>query len=150
MRVVLLEPQDLPGLFGKEAGTLTPWDAAASPDTLLLFDHSVAHCDEFAISDGGGGLRTGMTWSGDQQLPALKPRGLDLAEAADGSRCTICPGTHRAVRAVEVAHVFELGTQYSQPMKLSVTDHTGRQATPWMACAGHVVPALSVAGHGDS
>ncbi|WP_405814703.1 proline--tRNA ligase [Streptomyces sp. NBC_01390] len=135
-RLSLIEPQDLPGVLGKEAGTLTPWDAADSPDTLLLFDSSVAALDEFAISDGGEGLRTGVTWNGNQHLRALKVSGRDLAEASDGSRCTLCPGTHRAVRAVEVAHVFELGTQYSQPMKLAFTDHTGRQAVPWMACSG--------------
>ncbi|WP_328689997.1 His/Gly/Thr/Pro-type tRNA ligase C-terminal domain-containing protein [Streptomyces phaeochromogenes] len=134
-RVVLLQPEDLPGIFGKEAGTLTPWDAA-SPDTLLLFDHSAADLDEFAISDGADGLRTGMTWSGDQHLPALQPRGHDLANAADGSRCTRCPGTHRSLRAVEVAHVFELGTQYSQPMKVTFTDQGGHSAIPWMACSG--------------
>ncbi|UIX34286.1 proline--tRNA ligase [Streptomyces sp. GQFP] len=134
-RVVLLKPQDLPGFFGKEAGTLTPWDAA-SPDTFLLFDHSAADLDEFAISDGAEGLRTGMNWGGDQHLRALQPLGHDLADAADGSRCTLCPGTHRAVRAVEVAHVFELGTQYSQPLKLTFTDRTGHHATPWMACSG--------------
>ncbi|MDX2824897.1 YbaK/EbsC family protein [Streptomyces ipomoeae] len=135
-RVSLIEPQDLPGVLGKEAGTLTPWDAADSPDTLLLFDGSVAALDEFAISDGDEGLRSGVTWNGNQHLRALKVSGRDLAEASDGSRCTLCPGTHRAVRAVEVAHVFELGTQYSQPMKLAFTDHTGRQAVPWMACSG--------------
>ncbi|MFE1839812.1 proline--tRNA ligase [Streptomyces sviceus] len=135
-RVALLEPQGLPGVLGKPAGTLTPWDAADSPDTLLLFDTSVADLDEFAISDGGEGLRSGVTWHGDQHLRALKPRGRDLAAASDGSWCTLCPGTHRAVRAVEVAHVFELGTQYSQPMKLGFTDPTGRQAVPWMACSG--------------
>ncbi|ELP61500.1 YbaK/EbsC family protein [Streptomyces turgidiscabies] len=136
-RVALIEPQDLPGILGKEAGTLTPWDAADSPDdTLLLFDHSVADLDEFSISDGADGLRGGVTWNGDKDLRALKVSGRDLAEASDGSRCTVCPGTYRAVRAVEVAHVFELGTQYSQPMKLAFTDHTGRQAVPWMACSG--------------
>ncbi|MEI5528048.1 proline--tRNA ligase [Streptomyces brasiliscabiei] len=135
-RVNLIEPQDLPDLLGKEAGTLTPWDAASSPDALLLFDHSAADLDEFSISDGGDGLRGGVTWSGDKGLRALKAVGRDLAEASDGSRCTLCPGTHRGMRAVEVAHVFELGTQYSQPMKLAFTDHTGRQAVPWMACSG--------------
>ncbi|MDQ0595752.1 prolyl-tRNA synthetase [Streptomyces canus] len=136
LKVALLEPQDLPAILGKEAGTLTPWDAAANPDALLLFDDSVADLDEFAISDGADGLRSGVTWDGDQHLRALSPHGRDLAEASDGSRCTLCPGTHRAVRAVEVAHVFELGTQYSQPMKLAFTDPTGRQAVPWMACSG--------------
>ncbi|QKZ23900.1 proline--tRNA ligase [Streptomyces chartreusis] len=138
LRVALIEPQDLPGILGKEAGTLTPWDVAGSPDTLLLFDSSVAELDEFAISDGGDGLRSGLSWEGDRRLPALKVsgRGRDLAEAVDGSRCTRCPGTHRQVRAVEVAHVFELGTQYSQPMKLAFTDTAGRDAVPWMACSG--------------
>ncbi|MFI9078781.1 proline--tRNA ligase [Streptomyces sioyaensis] len=134
--VRLLDPQDLPGLLGKEAGTLTPWDAAAT-DVLALYDHSAAGLDEFSISDGHEGLLTGVQWSGAGELPALTAHGADLHHATDNSGCGVCSqGRYRSTRAVEVAHVFELGTQYSRPMNLSFTDQHGQQATPWMACSG--------------
>ncbi|MGG7574113.1 aminoacyl--tRNA ligase-related protein [Streptomyces sirii] len=134
--VRLLDPQDLPALLGKEAGTLTPWDAAAN-DVLALYDHSAAGLDEFAISDGHEGLLTGIRWNGTHGLPALTPHGADLHHATDNSRCGACSqGRYRSTRAVEVAHVFELGTQYSRPMNLSFTDQHGQPATPWMACSG--------------
>ncbi|MCX4783994.1 MULTISPECIES: proline--tRNA ligase [unclassified Streptomyces] len=136
-RVDLIDPDLLPDLLGKKAGTLTPWDAAGASDVLPLYDLSVADLETFAISDGGAGLRTGVRWSGGRGLPTLHPRGVDLHHATEHSGCGACRQGHYSVlRAVEVAHVFELGTQYADPMNLRYSDPDGRSATPWMACSG--------------
>ncbi|WFB11365.1 hypothetical protein LRS74_33310 [Streptomyces sp. LX-29] len=135
--VALLGPKRLPELLGKEAGTLTPWDAAAAPDVLALYDRSAADLEEFSISDGHDGLLPSIRWSGACGLPALTPYGTDLHHATEAGRCGACKLGHlRSTRAVEVAHVFELGTQYSRPMNLTFTDQHGQLATPWMACSG--------------
>ncbi|MEW2582926.1 proline--tRNA ligase [Streptomyces virginiae] len=135
--VRLLDAAALPELFGKEPGTLTPWDAATAPDVLALYDHSAADLEEFSISDGHDGLLPDIRWRGTRGLPALRVHGADLHHASDNSRCGACAqGTYRSTRAVEVAHVFELGTQYSRPMNLTFTDHHSRTAYPWMACSG--------------
>ncbi|MEV7085924.1 aminoacyl--tRNA ligase-related protein [Streptomyces sp. NPDC093085] len=134
-RVDLLDPTRLPGLFGTKAGTLTPWDCAGT--ATLLFDTSVAHLDAFAISDGTAGLRRNVAWSGTTGLEALAPVADDLHRAAQGMGCGHCEeGHYREARAIEVAHVFELGTQYAAPMNLSFTDEHGAARTPYMACSG--------------
>ncbi|MEW1700809.1 aminoacyl--tRNA ligase-related protein [Streptomyces sp. NPDC091278] len=136
-RVDLLNPSRLPDQLGKQAGTLTPWDAAGAQGVLPLYDLSAAELETFAVSDGDTGLRTGVRWSGARGLPALHPGGIDLHHATEHSGCGACgQGRYRVLRAVEVAHVFELGTQYSTPMNLSYSDPAGRPATPWMACSG--------------
>ncbi|MDX3854293.1 proline--tRNA ligase [Streptomyces sp. AK02-01A] len=133
-RVDLLDPAQLPELFGKEAGTLTPWDGTG---TTTLFDTSVAHLDNFAISDGSTGLRRNVAWSGAAGLEALSPIGTDLHRAGQGMGCGHCEdGHYREARAIELAHVFELGTQYTAPMNLSFTDEHGAARTPYMACSG--------------
>lgn len=136
-RVDLIDPGLLPDLLGKKAGTLTPWDAAGATDVLPLYDLSAADLETFAISDGDTGLRTGVSWSGTLGLPALHPIGVDLHQATERSSCGACRQGHYSVlRAVEVAHVFELGTQYAAPMNLRYSDPNGRPTTPWMACSG--------------
>ncbi|MFB8401257.1 proline--tRNA ligase [Streptomyces sp. NPDC055912] len=136
-RVDLLDPDLLPGLLGKAAGTLTPWDATDATDVLALYDLSAAQLETFAVSDGDTGLRTGIRWSGARGLPALDPHGVDLHHATDNSGCGACRQGHFSVlRAVEVAHVFELGTQYAAPMNLTYRDPDGQATTPWMACSG--------------
>jgi prolyl-tRNA synthetase len=133
-RVDLLDPALLPDLFGKEAGTLTPWDCTGK---TLLFDTSVARLQEFAISDGAAGLRHSVSWSGTTGLVALSPVAQDLHRAAEGMGCAHCDdGHYREARAVEVAQVFELGAQYSAPMNLSFADKHGVARTPYMACSG--------------
>ncbi|MFE4826703.1 proline--tRNA ligase [Streptomyces sp. NPDC056672] len=133
-RVDLLDPAQLPELFGKEAGTLTPWDCTG---TTTLFDTSVAHLQNFAISNGATGLRHDVAWSGTAGLEALSPTGTDLHRAAQGMGCGQCEdGHYREVRAIELAHVFELDTQYTAPMNLSFTDGHGTARTPYMACSG--------------
>ncbi|MEU9599832.1 aminoacyl--tRNA ligase-related protein [Streptomyces sp. NPDC048109] len=136
-RVDLIDPDLLLGLLGRKAGTLTPWDAAGAPDVLPLYDLSAADLETFAISDGDAGLRTGVRWSGTRGLPGLTLSGADLHHATEHSGCGACrKGRYSHLRAVEVAHVFELGTQYATPMNLSYSDPDGRPATPWMACSG--------------
>ncbi|MGP3684482.1 proline--tRNA ligase [Streptomyces sp. IBSNAI002] len=135
--VTLLDPGELPELYGTPAGTLTPWDAARAAGTALLFDTSVASLEKFAISDVADGLRTSMSWDGGRGLPALTPSGADVHQATPGSTCLRChQGHYRDTHAVEVAHVFELGRQYSAPMNLTFTDEHDAPQTPWMACSG--------------
>ncbi|WP_086796931.1 proline--tRNA ligase [Streptomyces caniscabiei] len=133
-RVDLLQPDTLPDLFGKHAGTLTPWDCSHAE---LYFDTSVAHLDDFSISDGADGLRPHLSWAGAPGLPPLKPDGTALHRAAEGMGCGRCDnGRYYTIRAIEVAHVFELGTQYSAPMGLTVPDPEGNRGPAHMACSG--------------
>ena len=133
-RVDLLPSSDLPALLGKDAGTLTPWDCHG---IRVLHDSSVADLDRFTIADGPHDLRHGVSWSGGKGLPPLATSPVDVHCTNPGLLCGSCQhGHYRATQAVEVAHVFELGTQYSHPMDLRYTSESGTPQTPLMGCSG--------------
>jgi len=50
-------------------------------------------------------------------------------KAADG-------GEIRLARGIEVGHVFQLGRKYSEAMKFTVLDETGKATVPAMGCYG--------------
>ncbi|MFE6052816.1 proline--tRNA ligase [Kitasatospora sp. NPDC056446] len=133
-QVELLDAAALPDLLGKAAGTLTPWDC---PRVTVIHDHSVSALDRFTIAGDPDGLRPGASWSGAPGLPPLTLNPADVHAAADGLNCGRCThGCYRSTEAVEVAHVFELGTQYSRKMRLNFTGDDGTPHTPLMGCSG--------------
>ncbi|WP_398692587.1 hypothetical protein [Streptomyces atratus] len=105
------------GDLGEVAELLGPPDhpvVVAAANILPLYGLSASGLETFAISDGVTGLRTGVRRSGSRGLPALHPSGVDLHHAAEHSIGGNCrQGRYSVLRAVEVAHVFELGTRYA-------------------------------------
>ncbi len=63
-------------------------------------------------------------------------RFMDLAVARDGDRCDRCGGTLRVECGIEVAHVFQLGTRYSEAMGATFTDPDGGRRPFVMGCYG--------------
>jgi prolyl-tRNA synthetase len=132
--VAILDPSILPGLLGKPAGTLTPWDCL---DIDVVYDASVASLKKFTIADGPDGLRHGASWSGGNGHAPIAPAASDVHAARAGLPCGRCAhGRYQPAEAVEVAHVFELGTWYTKPMGVSYTADDGNSRTPLMACSG--------------
>jgi prolyl-tRNA synthetase len=133
-RVELLDPAALPELVGKAAGTLTPWDFA---DLDVVHDHSVVGLQQFTIADGPEDLRTGVSWTGAPGLAPLTLNPADVHAAAAGQVCGRCTtGRYHATEAAEVAHVFELGSQYSDKMELRYTGQDETSHSPLMGCSG--------------
>ena len=60
----------------------------------------------------------------------------DIREAKEGEICPRCGGTLKIARGIEVGHIFELGTKYSEAMKANVLDENGKQVTLKMGCYG--------------
>ncbi len=66
-----------------------------------------------------------------------EPRWADLRMAESGDKCPRCPtGTLREVRGIEVGHIFQLGTKYSQAMNALFTDAQGNLKPILMGCYG--------------
>ncbi len=74
------------------------------------------------------------------------PEFTDLKNARAGDRCPRCPqGRLKECRGIEMGHIFQLGTKYSQAMKLSYQNDTGQQQTVWMGCYGIGVSRIAAA-----
>lgn len=78
----------------------------------------------------------------------------DLREAVHGDPCGRCSGTLQAKRAVEVGHVFKLGTKYSAALGAVVDDEHGEQQPLIMGCYGigvsRIVAAVAELYHDDN
>ncbi|RKN72420.1 proline--tRNA ligase [Paenibacillus ginsengarvi] len=69
----------------------------------------------------------------------------DLRSAADGDRCCRCGQPLLFDKGIEVGHVFKLGTRYSEAMRASFLDDSGRSLPYIMGCYGIGVSRLLAA-----
>ncbi len=69
----------------------------------------------------------------------------DVAMARDGDRCPRCGGKLRVQRAIELGHIFKLGTKYSEAMGANFLDREGRSRPLIMGCYGIGVGRLLAA-----
>ena len=74
-----------------------------------------------------GANRDGLHLRGVQAGRDFEPRFADLREARDGDRCPTCGGALQFQTAIEVGHIFKLGTDYSEPLEATFLDEDGRE-----------------------
>ncbi|HKW19681.1 MAG TPA: proline--tRNA ligase [Terriglobales bacterium] len=60
----------------------------------------------------------------------------DLRSVATGDPCPNCGSPLRMDTAVEIGHIFKLGTKYSESMGARVLDKNGKEVLPTMGCYG--------------
>ncbi|KAK5733450.1 hypothetical protein LTR17_009695 [Elasticomyces elasticus] len=89
-----------------------------------------------ALKDAGLGLDT-------DDLTIKKLPSSALTKARSGDRCPSCKSGHLDLhKAVEIGHTFHLGTRYSEPLDLRVTDASNTQKLVHMGCHGIGVSRL--------
>jgi prolyl-tRNA synthetase len=78
----------------------------------------------------------------------------DLRNAVDGDPCPRCSSVVRVHQAIEVGHVFKLGTKYSEALGAKFLDAKEQQQTIIMGCYGiginRIVAALIETCHDDN
>jgi prolyl-tRNA synthetase len=60
----------------------------------------------------------------------------DLRAVASGEACPNCGSPLRTDTAVEIGHIFKLGSKYSEAMGTRVLDKNGKEVMPIMGCYG--------------
>ncbi|HEX4311128.1 MAG TPA: proline--tRNA ligase [Acidobacteriaceae bacterium] len=60
----------------------------------------------------------------------------DIRNVLEGEDCPTCCAPLKVARAVEVGHIFKLGTRYTDKMGSRVLDANGREVIPIMGCYG--------------
>jgi len=117
--------------LGSEPGFLGP--IGAKQAIRVVADRDVAAMADFVVGANEAGFHlTGVNWGRDLPEPETVADIRNVIEgdkAADG-------GEIRLVRGIEVGHVFQLGRKYSEAMKFTVLDETGKAAAPAMGCYG--------------
>ncbi|MGB1255055.1 MAG: proline--tRNA ligase [Thiolinea sp.] len=98
-----------------------------------IVDRTVA-----VMSDFGAGANIeskhyfGINWERDLPLPQVA----DLRNVKAGDPSPDGSGTLSIVRGIEVGHVFQLGTKYSESMGATVLDENGKARPMIMGCYG--------------
>ncbi len=104
----------------------------------LYVDHAAAQVADFACGANADGFHlTGVNWGRD--LP--EPQCADLRNIGAGETAPDGKPAHIA-RGIEVGHIFQLGTKYSEAMKAHCLDEGGRAVTLVMGCYGIGVSRL--------
>lgn len=83
------------------------------------------------------------------------PEFIDVRQALDGDSCSECKsGKLKVLHAIEVGHVFKLGTAYSVAMNAYFADNDGKNKPAIMGCYGigisRLVAAIAEASHDEN
>jgi prolyl-tRNA synthetase len=125
---------------GCATGSLGPVGLALE----MYVDEEAAALADFVCGANETGFHlTGANWDRDQALNA--DRVADLRNVVEGDRAPEGAGTLKFLRGIEVGHIFQLGTIYSQAMSASVLGSDGRQLTPIMGCYGLGITRVAAA-----
>jgi len=99
----------------------------------VVADRQVAAMADFVVGANEAGFHiAGVNWGRDLPEPALVA---DIRNVVAGERAAD-GGEIRLARGIEVGHVFQLGRKYSEAMKFTVLDESGKAVVPAMGCYG--------------
>ena len=117
--------------YGSIPGYLGPIGTKA-PVTVVA-DRTVANMADFVCGANQEGFHyTGANWGRDMPEPLVA----DLRNVIEGDASPDGQGVLAIERGIEVGHVFQLGTSYSQSMKATFLDENGKPAPLQMGCYG--------------
>ena len=114
----------IPGYLGP-VGTKLP--------VTIVADRTVANMADFVCGANEEGFHyTGANWGRDVAEPVVA----DLRNVVEGDASPDGKGVLAIERGIEVGHVFQLGTAYSESMKATFLDENGKPAPLQMGCYG--------------
>jgi prolyl-tRNA synthetase len=131
--------------FGASGGSLGPVGFGGE----VVADETLRHGQFVA-----GANRDGWHLRGVEAGRDFSPRFADLREATEGDRCPKCGGRLQFQTAIEVGHIFKLGTRYSVPLGATFLDEDGQEQPLIMGSYGigpaRVMAAIVEQSHDDN
>jgi len=119
-------------VYGCKPGYLGPI-GTKGPVTVVA-DRTVALMADFVTGANEVDYHyTGANWGRDMAEPAIVA---DLRNVVEGDPSPDGKGVLAIERGIEVGHVFQLGTAYSESMKATFLDENGKPAPLQMGCYG--------------
>ncbi len=144
--LLFVTPGEVTLAAGCEPGSIGP----VGLKITVVADESAARLAGFVCgaNEDGKHLRH-VNWGRD--LP--EPEVADIRRVIDGDPCPQCEGRLTIRRGIEVGHIFQLGTKYSESMAATVLDENGQSIVMPMGCYGigvsRIVAAAIEQGHDE-
>ncbi len=99
----------------------------------VIADRAANHLTDFVCGANKDGYHlTGVNWERD--LP--EARVADIRNVVEGDPSPDGQGSLQIKRGIEVGHIFQLGTKYSEAMKADVLNEQGKSQVLEMGCYG--------------
>ena len=142
----MLEPDAVKAVTGVPIGSIGP----AGLTLPLIADRSAAALGDFVCGANEEGFHTlHVNWSRDVGTLAVA----DLRDVVEGDPSPDGQGQIALKRGIEVGHIFQLGTIYSEALGATVLDDSGKAVTMTMGCYGigvsRIVAAIIEQHHDD-
>ena len=123
--------------FGTPPGYLGP--VKTNKPLTIVADRTVANMNDFICGANQEGHHlTGVNWGRDLPEPIVA----DLRNVIAGDASPDGKGVLEICRGIEVGHVFQLGTRYSESMNAVYLDEKGQSQPMVMGCYGIGVTRL--------
>jgi len=127
--LIFATEEQIRAAIGAGPGSLGPYQLPIP----CVIDRSVALISDFA----GGANEDGKHWFGlnwERDLPL--PQVADLRNVKAGDPSPDGQGRLQICRGIEVGHIFQLGTKYSESMNCTVMDEDGKPRVLTTGCYG--------------
>ncbi|SFV80962.1 Prolyl-tRNA synthetase, bacterial type [hydrothermal vent metagenome] len=127
--VVMASDESIKILLGCSVGSIGVKDLPIP----LIVDYAAACLSDFVCGANEDGKHlSGVNWSRDVGDVVTA----DLRNVVEGDPSPDGKGKLSITRGIEVGHIFQLGTKYSEAMNANVIGETGRAVTMTMGCYG--------------
>jgi prolyl-tRNA synthetase len=127
--LVFASDAEIRAAIGAGPGSLGPLNLPIA----CIVDRSVALMSDFAAGANVDGQHYfGLNWERDLPLPEVA----DLRNVVEGDPSPDGQGTLVIKRGIEVGHIFQLGTKYSQALNCTVMGESGKPVVMTMGCYG--------------
>lgn len=127
--LVMASEEEIRAVVGAGTGSLGPVNLPIP----CIVDRSVALMADFICGANVDGKHLfGVNWERDVALPEVA----DLRNVVAGDPSPDGQGVLEIKRGIEVGHIFQLGTKYSEALKVQVLGEAGKPITLVMGCYG--------------
>ena len=121
--------EEIREVAGCDAGSIGPQNLKCK----VIVDRSAAHLADFVCGANENDFHmTGMNWDRDIQGYEVA----DIRNVVEGDPSPCGQGTLLLKRGIEVGHIFQLGTKYSEAMSATVLNEGGKSTVMEMGCYG--------------
>jgi prolyl-tRNA synthetase len=127
----LAEVAEVLAVTGAPVGFVGPLSLPAG--LVIVVDAQAAQVHNFSSGANQADYHwINLNWGVDVPLPTVA----DVRNVHIGEQCPRCEGRLSIRRGIEVGHIFQLGTKYSQALNATCLDEQGKATVMTMGCYG--------------